>query len=74
MVSAGDEGRIIVWQLTPEGKRSSESVKGKQIKKIEHIINSIDINSQGNMVIIGGEEYQQTQKGKKYKPLPITLN
>ncbi|PAX51851.1 hypothetical protein [Brunnivagina elsteri] len=74
LVSAGDDGRVVVWQLTPEGKRSSESIKGKQIKKIAHIINSIDINSQGNMVIIGGEEYQKTQKGKKYKPDSIPIN
>lgn len=74
LISAGDDGRVIVWQLTPEGKRTSEAVKGKEIAQRKHLINSIDINSQGNMVIIGGEECQKNQIGKKCIPQLIPLN
>jgi WD40 repeat protein len=74
LVSASDDGRVIVWQLTPEGTLSTEAVKGKEIAKRNHLINSIDINSQGNMVIIGGEECQKNQNGKKCKPQLIPLD
>lgn len=74
LVSAGDDGRVLVWQLTSEGKLSTEAVKGKQIAKRDHLINSIDINSQGDMVIIGGEECEKTQNGKKCLPHLIPLN
>ncbi|OKH50485.1 hypothetical protein NIES2101_19330 [Calothrix sp. HK-06] len=74
LVSAGDDGRVLVWQLTSEGKLSTEAVKGKQIAKRDHLINSIDINSQGDMVIIGGEECEKRQNGKKCLPHLIPLN
>lgn len=73
LVSAGDDGRVIVWQLT-KGERSKEAIEGKQIAKREHLINSVDINSQGNMVIIGGQECQNNLNGKKCLPHLIPLN
>jgi WD40 repeat protein len=74
LVSASDDGRVIVWQLTSEGKRSNEVIEGQEIAKKEHLINSIDINNQGNMVIIGGQECQNTLNGKKCLPELIPLN
>ncbi len=68
LISAGDDGQVIVWTLTPEGKRSTEAVKGKIIANTGYPIYSIDINSRENMAIIGGEQCQPTPSGKKCKP------
>ncbi|MBW4671349.1 MAG: hypothetical protein KME60_28990 [Cyanomargarita calcarea GSE-NOS-MK-12-04C] len=68
LVSAGYDGRVVVWQLTSEGKREVTSVKGEVIENSPGQLNSIDINSQGNAIVIGGNDCQLRQSGKKCQP------
>jgi WD40 repeat protein len=61
LVSGGDDGKIIVWHLTPEhqlDKVKSQGGQGKTIYKSSKKINSIDlkINSNNNIIVISGGE------------------
>lgn len=60
LVSAGDDGRIVVWSLTPEGKLDQTAVKGQPIFRSSGKINSIALLevSQGTMIVSGGDDFQ----------------
>lgn len=59
LVSAGDDGRVVVWPLTSESKLDRETaVNGREIYKSPNTINSIDVNKQGTIIVSGGKDCQ----------------
>jgi WD40 repeat protein len=62
LVSGGDDGRVVVWYLTPEYKLDQKkAAKGKTIYTSSKAINSVDvkiIKGQENMIVSGGEDFQ----------------
>ncbi|MEH1811659.1 MAG: hypothetical protein V7K26_10000 [Nostoc sp.] len=60
LVSGGDDGRVLVWYLTPEHKLDkTKAAEGKQIYKSSKKINSIDLKTnQGTMIVSGDEDFQ----------------
>ncbi|MEH2354994.1 hypothetical protein [Nostoc sp.] len=60
LVSGGDDGRVLVWYLTPEHKLDkTKAAEGKQIYKSYKKINSIDLKTnQGTMIVSGDEDFQ----------------
>jgi hypothetical protein len=61
LVSAGDDGRVIVWPLTPDGKLDRQkAVNGWEIYKSPKKLNSIDLtkDNQGTTIVSGGDDFQ----------------
>lgn len=60
LVSGGDDGRVVVWYLTPEHKLDKKKgVEGKTIYRSSKKINSIDLKTnQETMIVSGGEDFQ----------------
>ncbi|MDZ8093179.1 MAG: hypothetical protein RMZ42_14790 [Nostoc sp. DedQUE05] len=60
LVSGGDDGRVVVWYLTPEHKLDkTRAAEGKTIYQSSKKINSIDLKTnQGTMIVSGGEDFQ----------------
>ena len=60
LVSGGDDGRVIVWYLTPEHKLDkTKAAEGKTIYQSSKKINSIDLKTnQGTMIVSGSEDFQ----------------
>jgi len=57
LVSAGDDGRILVWPLTPDAKQDrAKSISGNLVYQDHFGIKSIAVtnNSQGPMIVSGG--------------------
>jgi WD40 repeat protein len=54
LTSAGDDGRIMLWPLTVDGKRSPNYLNGKQIKRVisNKKFNSIDIKVVDGRILI----------------------
>jgi WD40 repeat protein len=62
LVSAGDDGRIVLWPLTPQGKRDPKVITGNEIDRHSAKVNSVDIarDTQGILVVSGGDDQQVT--------------
>jgi WD domain, G-beta repeat len=62
LVSAGDDGRVVLWKLTSQGKRDSKAIEGKEIDHHSAKVNSVDIarDQQGILVVSGGDDKQVT--------------
>lgn len=60
LVSGGDDGRVVVWYLTPEHKLDkTKATEGKTIYQSSKKINSIDLKTnQETMIVSGGEDFQ----------------
>lgn len=60
LVSGGDDGRVVLWYLTPEHKLDKiKAAEGKTIYQSSKKINSIDLKTnQGTMIVSGGEDFQ----------------
>jgi WD40 repeat protein len=60
LVSAGDDGRIVVWSLTSEGKLDKTVVNGREIYQSSKEINSIALaeDNHGLIVVSGGDDFQ----------------
>ncbi|MFB2769526.1 hypothetical protein ACE1AT_09580 [Pelatocladus sp. BLCC-F211] len=61
LASAGDDGKVLVWILTPEYKLDkTKAATGKQIYKSPKKINTIDLKTgnQSIMIVSGGEDFQ----------------
>jgi WD40 repeat protein len=60
LVTGGDDGRVVVWYLTPEHKLDkTKAAEGKTIYQSSKKINSIDLKTnQGTMIVSGGEDFQ----------------
>ncbi|WP_392533601.1 hypothetical protein [Nostoc sp. C117] len=60
LVSGGDDGRVVVWYLTPEHKLDkTKAAEGQTIFQSSKKINSIDLKTnQGTMIVSGGEDFQ----------------
>ncbi|MBD2244787.1 hypothetical protein [Nostoc sp. FACHB-888] len=60
LVSGGDDGRVVVWYLTPEHKLDkTKAAEGKTIYQSSKKINNIDLKTnQGTMIVSGGEDFQ----------------
>ncbi|MHC5596754.1 MAG: hypothetical protein ACYTXC_12560 [Nostoc sp.] len=60
LVSGGDDGRVVVWYLTPEHKLDrTKAVEGKTIYQSAKKINSIDLKTnQETMIVSGSEDFQ----------------
>ncbi|GAA6619791.1 hypothetical protein [Scytonema sp. NUACC26] len=67
LVSAGDNGRVVAWLLTNEGKREVSAFNGREIKRLNNQkLNSIDVNSENTTIITGGENCQVNRQGVKH--------
>jgi hypothetical protein len=62
LVSAGDDGRVVLWPLTPQGKRDPKVITGKEIDRHSAKVNSVDIarDTQGVLVVSSGDDQQVT--------------
>jgi WD40 repeat protein len=62
LVSAGDDGRVVLWPLTPQGKRDPKVITGKEIDHHSLKVNSVDIarDTQGILVVSSGDDLQVT--------------
>jgi WD40 repeat protein len=62
LVSAGDDGRVVLWTLTAQGKRDSKAITGKEIDRHSAKVNSVDIarDTQGTLVVSSGDDRQVT--------------
>ncbi|BBD70125.1 hypothetical protein NIES4072_64900 [Nostoc commune NIES-4072] len=60
LASGGDDGRVMLWPLTIDGKRSSQFENVKQLRQYNKRVNSVDIKRQGKniFVISGGDDTQ----------------
>jgi WD40 repeat protein len=60
LVSAGDDGRVVLWPLTAQGKRDSKAITGKEIDRHSLKVNSVDItrDTQGILVVSSGDDQQ----------------
>ncbi|MDB9379308.1 WD40 repeat domain-containing protein, partial [Nodularia sphaerocarpa] len=61
LVSGGDDGRVMLWDLTTEYKLDQEKAgKGKTIYTSSKAIKSVDVKIKGqeNMIVSGGEDFQ----------------
>ncbi|MBX9258846.1 hypothetical protein H1Q63_33820 [Desmonostoc muscorum CCALA 125] len=60
LVSGGDDGRVVVWYLTPEHQLDkTKAAEGKTIYQSSKKINSIDLKTnQGTMIVSGSEDFQ----------------
>ncbi len=68
LVSAGDDGRVVAWSLTSQGKREVAAFNGREIyKRPDNLkLNSIDINNQGTAIVTGGEDCRVNRQGIKH--------
>ncbi len=62
LVSAGDDGRVVLWPLTAQGKRDSKAITGKEIDRHSLKVNSVDLtrDTQGILVVSSGDDQQVT--------------
>jgi WD40 repeat protein len=62
LVSAGDDGRVVLWPLTAQGKRDPKMITGKEIDRHSAKVNSVDIarDTQGILVVSSGDDQQVT--------------
>ncbi|MDF5707590.1 MAG: hypothetical protein PUP90_07880 [Nostoc sp. S4] len=60
LVSGGDDGRVVLWYLTPDHKLDkTKAAEGKTIYQSSKKINSIDLKTnQGTMIVSGSEDFQ----------------
>ncbi|BAZ83583.1 hypothetical protein PN497_03650 [Sphaerospermopsis kisseleviana CS-549] len=57
LVSGGDDGKVIVWYLTPAYQLDkTKAAKGQTIYQSSKRINSVDLKD--NMIVSGGEDFQ----------------
>ncbi len=52
LVTGGDDGRIVFWPLTPEGKRSPRFLQGIQIAKVDEPFTTVDTRTVGKYIYI----------------------
>ncbi|WP_375502493.1 hypothetical protein [uncultured Nostoc sp.] len=58
LASGGDDGRVMLWPLSIDGKRDARFANGQQLARSEKRINSVDLKIQGKdvFVISGGDD------------------
>jgi WD40 repeat protein len=62
LVSGGDDGRVVLWDLTPEHKLDKiKAAEGKTIYQSSKKINSIDLKTNQRTIIVSGSEDFQVQ-------------
>ncbi len=62
LASAGDDGRVMVWPLTPLGRRVEETEDGKtktaiEISRINTRLNSVDAVVNQNKLLVASDDY-----------------
>ena len=62
LVSAGDDGRVVLWPLTPQGERDPKVITGEKIDHHSLKVNSVDIarDTRGILVVSSGDDLQVT--------------
>ncbi|MCC5666870.1 hypothetical protein LC653_23985 [Nostoc sp. CHAB 5784] len=57
LASGGDDGRVMLWPLSIDGKRHLQFANGQELAKSEKRINSVDVKRQGKNVFVlsGGD-------------------
>jgi WD40 repeat protein len=58
LISGGDDGRVMLWPLSPEFQRDQETVNGREIQHHKSKVNSVDLRSdrKGFLVVSGGDD------------------
>ncbi len=57
LVSAGDDGRIVVWHLTPDYKQD-QTQKEHSIATLSSSITTLDLTANDNLIVSGGADSQ----------------
>ncbi|WP_414588447.1 hypothetical protein [Scytonema sp. PCC 10023] len=58
LVSGGDDGRVMLWYLTPEGKLDKKISKGKEIDQNSFGFSAIDSADSKSKVVSGGVDHR----------------
>ena len=60
LVSASDDGRIVLWPLTSQGRRLTKYLAGQTVKQANTRFNSVDIKLVGSRILIvsGADDYR----------------
>src|SRR5919199_240597 len=60
LASAGDDGREVLWPLTPEGRRDSKFLDGTEVGRFSTKINDVALILRGEdiLVVSGGDDHQ----------------
>lgn len=53
LASAGDDGKTLLWPLTPEGKRSPEFLNGKLVESVNTKLRSVALSQVNQNVLVG---------------------
>lgn len=57
LASAGDDGQVMLWPLTPSGTRISEFSKGKRVGRASRQLNSVDVKLvEGDILLMSGSD------------------
>jgi WD40 repeat protein len=60
LVSAGDDGRVVLWPLTSQGTRNSAQREGKMLYQSSLPINAVDLIRTKDRILVtsGGQDFQ----------------
>ncbi|WP_013322121.1 hypothetical protein [Gloeothece verrucosa] len=62
LIAAGDDGKIVLWPLTPSGSRQPQFIEGKLIANYNQGINSIDVKiERQRLLILSGSDDNQVR-------------
>ncbi|BAU15073.1 hypothetical protein LEP3755_56300 [Leptolyngbya sp. NIES-3755] len=65
LASAGADGKVMLWNLTKEGKRSTQFINGRQIEKMSTAFNSVDVTLVNqDLLIASGNDDRQVRVSK----------
>jgi WD40 repeat protein len=62
LASAGDDGREVLWPLTPEGRRDSKFLDGTEVGRFSTKINDVALISRGeDILVVSGSDDRQVR-------------
>lgn len=75
LVSAGDDGRVMLWLLTEQGRRLTQHLEGQIVKQTKTRFNSVDIKIlESHILIVSGAEDKRVRLHRLKKPGQVCQN
>jgi len=69
LASGGDDGRVMLWSLTREGKRDRNFFEGQIVAKLPPKVNSVDLKLvEQNLIIVSGSDDYKVRLHTVKKP------
>lgn len=70
LASAGDDGRVMLWPLTPAGYRQPQAIDGHRLRQSAKSVNAVDIMQRHNTlhVVSGGDDYRVRVSRRQLRP------